>query len=447
MRSGMIRSSSSIATDLCVAEEATSTQEEGEEREHGDLTGEGLGRCDADLGSDAEVDAEVGLAGDRRPDDVDHAERQRATLLGLFEGGERVGRLARLAHGDDDRAFIDDRVAIAELAGVLDLGRDFAEVLEEVLADHRGVEGGALPEQDDAAGANEIAGVVRHAAEHDVALAMIDAAPEAGLDRLALLVDLLEHVVWVAAEFDRLEVEFDLLDLRRDGEVVDRRRVEALRRELADVVVVERERLGRVGDDGRGIGADDVLAVADSDDERRALPGDDERIRLMLADDGDGVRAGDLAECGLHRLLEVAVVELADQLAEHLGIGVAREDAALLLEVGPDGGVVLDDAVVDEGDAVGLGAAGGAVGVRVGVGVGGLAMRGPSRVGDADGSVEAGGAVDCFFENADPTGPSFQEQPARCTVVGRGDEGDAGRVVAAVLESFDPFEQERAAGP
>jgi hypothetical protein len=55
---GMIREFVEQATDLCVAEEPTSTQEEGEEREDGDLAGEGLGRCDADLGSDAEVDAE-----------------------------------------------------------------------------------------------------------------------------------------------------------------------------------------------------------------------------------------------------------------------------------------------------------------------------------------------------------------------------------------------------
>ena len=56
------------------------------------------------------------------------------------------------------------------------------------------------------------------------------------------------------------------------------------------------------------------------------------------------------------------------------------EDDALGLELPLEGGVVLDDAVVDDGD--------GAVAaeVRVGVAVGGGAVRGPARVADADGS-------------------------------------------------------------
>ena len=65
-------------------------------------------------------------------------------LLGLAQGRQRVGRLAGLADGDDDRAFFDDRVAIAELAGVLDLGGDLGQVLEEVLADQPRVPGRAL---------------------------------------------------------------------------------------------------------------------------------------------------------------------------------------------------------------------------------------------------------------------------------------------------------------
>jgi hypothetical protein len=52
----------------------------------------------------------------------------------------------------DDRAILDDRVAVAELAGILGDRGDLREVLEHVLADHRGVQGGALAHQDDALG-------------------------------------------------------------------------------------------------------------------------------------------------------------------------------------------------------------------------------------------------------------------------------------------------------
>ena len=60
----------------------------------------------------------VGLAGDRGADDVDHAQRQRALLLRLAQRRQRVGGLAGLADRDDDRVLFDDRIAIAELAGV-----------------------------------------------------------------------------------------------------------------------------------------------------------------------------------------------------------------------------------------------------------------------------------------------------------------------------------------
>ena len=43
---------------------------------------------------------------------------------------------------------------------------------------------------------------------------------------------------------------------------------------------------------------------------------------LLLADHGDRVGAGDLAQGRLDRALEVAVVQLADQVREHLGVGV-----------------------------------------------------------------------------------------------------------------------------
>jgi hypothetical protein len=51
------------------------------------------------------------------------------------KGRQRVGRFAALADGDDDRAFLDDRIAIAELAGVGRLGDDLGEIFHQVIAD------------------------------------------------------------------------------------------------------------------------------------------------------------------------------------------------------------------------------------------------------------------------------------------------------------------------
>ena len=50
------------------------------------------------------------------------------------------------------------------------------------------------------------------------------------------------------------------------------------------------------------------------------------------------------------RLDQVAAIEMAgDQLGDDLGVGGALEDDAFGLKLALEGGVVLDDAVVDDG--------------------------------------------------------------------------------------------------
>ena len=66
-----------------------------------------------------------------------------ALALALAQGRQRVGRLAGLRDGDDDGVAVDRRIAVAELAGVLDLDRDAGELLEQVFADQGRVVAGA----------------------------------------------------------------------------------------------------------------------------------------------------------------------------------------------------------------------------------------------------------------------------------------------------------------
>ena len=67
---------------------------------------------------------------------------------------------------------------------------------------------------------------------------------------------------------------------------------------------------------------------------------------------------------------------LFDQMGNEFGIGFGTELVVALEQVGAQVEVILDDAVVDDGDGAGL--------VRVGVALGGTAVRGPSRMADAD---------------------------------------------------------------
>ncbi len=92
---------------------------------------------------------------------------------------------------------------------------------------------------------------------------------------------------------------------------------------------------------------------------------------------------------GLHGLEQITAVEAVHQVGDDLGIGLAGEDIALGLQLGAQGFVVFDDAVVHEGHAgrlVGIGHgrdAGAVAEMRMGVAHGRLAMRGPAGMGNA----------------------------------------------------------------
>src|SRR6185312_11934035 len=130
---------------------------------------------------------------------------------------------------------------------------------------------------------------------------------------------------------------------------------------------------------------------------------------------------------------QVALEVVRDQVRDRLGVGIRVEAVALALEPRAQRGEVLDDAVQHHLEA--------AMVVRVGVRVALLdaAVRGPAGMADADrrrpgrAAVLAGHALAQRLEVADRT--DLVERAV-------GQEGDARRVVAAVLEPLEAGEQE-----
>ena len=114
-----------------------------------------------------------------------------------------------------------------------------------------------------------------------------------------------------------------------------------------------------------------------------------------------------------------------DQVRHDLGVGLGDERVALALQLLLQLEVVLDDAVVDDDDAAG------AVAVRMGVLLGRPAVRGPARVADAVVAVDGLGA-DGVLELRQLAGAAPQPDGAVLH------DGDARRVVAAVLELAQP---------
>ena len=148
-----------------------------------------------------QIDAAAGLAGDGGADDVAETHHEGAFLVGLAHGGQGVGRFAGLGNGDDQIAAAEDRIAVAELGGLLDFGVDVREILERVFADESGVQRGAAADEDHAVELGQFARRGAHAGEHGGAEVEIETAADGIGQRVRLLVDFLEHEMFEAALF------------------------------------------------------------------------------------------------------------------------------------------------------------------------------------------------------------------------------------------------------
>ena len=178
-------------------------------RQHGYI---GLGGSHSNLGAGVDEQVVVGLAGDRRALDVDHAQAGRAAPLGLAQRLEGVDRLTRLTDDDGQRPLVYHRVAVAVLAGHVHLHRQPRQLFDQVLAHPAGIEGGAAGDDVDAVEAAR----VEVEPQLDVRLLFVQAAAQGVFEHPGLFVDLLEHVVGVAALFGRLHVPVDLAHLAFD---------------------------------------------------------------------------------------------------------------------------------------------------------------------------------------------------------------------------------------
>src|SRR4028118_1144835 len=81
-------------------------------------------------GAGVAVHRGVGLAREGGAVGVADREHPRALAASVADGLQRVGGLAGLADGDDEGGVVDDRVAVAELRGELDLDRGPRPVLD-----------------------------------------------------------------------------------------------------------------------------------------------------------------------------------------------------------------------------------------------------------------------------------------------------------------------------
>ena len=134
--------------------------------------------------------------------------------------------------------------------------------------------------------------------------------------------------------------------------------------------------------------AEKILSFPDAEHERASPPRPKENPGNVRMDDRNSVGSDDLPQRfadGLHEAgwgLGMMLVEVcADQVGEHLGVGLGAKDVAPFLELSPQRKIVFDDAIVHEDEPATL------VKMRMRVLVGHAPVSRPARVTDAQISV------------------------------------------------------------
>lgn len=394
---------------------------EGEEGEDADLRGEGFGRADADFGTGVEVERAVGFAAEGGVLDVADTEDAGTSPFGFAHGGEGVGRLARLADGDDEGVIGEDRVSVARFGSDLHRGRDPNEVFEEERAEPAGVGGGAAAEEPDVAEVAELFfGEVE--VEMDRGGVLVYPSEERFLDRGRLLVDLFEHEMLVPFFGERLELAVDPLAFF--GEWEERGAEEGCLGffDPNDLAASEEDNVRGGRQEGVRIGGDDRFGagVVVADAEGALARGGENLARVVTVNESKGEGAAKLRENLLQGGEDISLIVFRNEMNDDFGVGFGDEADAIVFEFRSEKIVVFDDAVMDKGDGI--------LSVEMGMGieVRRLAMSCPAGV--ADGDVEPKrGQGELFFETGD-----FPRLFARDDFSSR-DAGDAGGVVASIL--------------
>ena len=408
---------------------ADAAQVDGQQREGDGRAGESLGRHDGDFGTGMQVDAASAFSRDRAADDVDDAEHAPALALDFLHRRQGVEGLARLADGDIERVALDDRVAVAEFGGRLGMRRQPGQLLDQMGADEAGDVSRAATEDLDPADVEELVRGELDAAQMRRLKARLEPPAQRTRDRLGLFGDLLPHKMLEFALVEGLARPGDRRRDLRGRPTVEGRGLKPVGAHQGDLAVVEIDDTSGMPHQGRGVGSDEHLALADPQHDRAAVARDDDRVGARCVEHGKPPGAGDQPQCRAHRFVEGMLRHRRDQMRQHLAVGLGAEGDAGALEPRAQCRGILDDAVVDDRDAVRP------VAMRVGVLVARLAMRRPARMGDAGRTLEAGRQQ--LFELAHP---SFAFGQAQLACVG---DRDPGRIVAAIFEPVQPLHQDR----
>ena len=160
--------------------------------------------------------------------------------------------------------------------------------------------------------------------------AVLDPGRDSLADGLRLLHNLLEHEVGIAALFRRgyIPVHHAVLFLHRHQFVVEH--INGVCRQHGDLSVVHVGHIPGVLDDGRDVGGNEVAVFSIAQNQRTVLPGSDECVGVIRADDAEGIGPLDPPQHTAHGLQHIMalVIVVFQQLGHYLRVCVGLEGDA-----------------------------------------------------------------------------------------------------------------------
>ena len=151
-------------------------------------------------------------------------------------------------------------------------------------------------------------------------------------DRSGLLEDLLLHEVAVWAELHRIARGLHGHDLPRRARTSSIEHGIIFQRDVRNIAFFEIHNALGHGRKGCGIGREEMIVLADADQERTAGARADDASRLARSDRGNRVSALEFSDGLAHRGEQVAGVVRMDQVGNDLGVGLCDKAVTLALQ-------------------------------------------------------------------------------------------------------------------
>ena len=203
-----------------------------------------------------------------------------------------------MADGQHNRVFIHDGIVVAEFGSDDQLARDTGDALDELLADHAGIGGGAAGGDIDFLDfAGQFGGQVEFV-QANIPVLEIHTPGQGVRQRAHLFVDFLLHEVAVLAFFSGGCVPGDGVDRGRYRRAVQRLHTDLGTGYHCHLARLEEDDLAGMFEDGRDVGSDEVFALAQTEHHPPGVPdaGADDFIGFVGRQQDDAVSPLDLLE-------------------------------------------------------------------------------------------------------------------------------------------------------